>query len=847
MRYHGILLRGRLSDRHITGIHPSSARSSMTGSQIQPVSPRDTAADVYQEGAPPGDWGGGQQPPAEEPAGPSIARYISALNRFKWLIVLLGLLGLAGGYTATRFIEPEYEVRATILLEQGTGTTGGQRGPIQAEELLKASGWQDLLRSFAIADPVVTNLGLFVTPATPEDSTLFRGFRVDQARLRPGAYAIEVKGKRYTLRQRSGIDAGQGIQVEEGALGDSIGRPVGFQWQPSDRTFGNRSEVEFNIQTPREASIALIQRLKLSLQTNSSFLFLTLTGKDAKRTAATLNAWVEQFVAVATALKKKNVTSVATILEGQLEYAATGLAQAEAALEGFRVRTVTEPTERQTIAPGIEMTNSPVFDSYFRDRILADNYKRDRETLERIAANARTSGGLTREAILSVPMVNADPAAEDLRRALTEQAERELLLRRLRESYTDEFQKVKDEEAALRALRTTILPNALSAYINEVRLRERTLNESVAQGSRDLRSIPVRTIEEQRLKRQVEVNAEMYRNLNLKAAEAKLAEAATVPDVTVLDPAVAPLRPTQNTAPVIIFGAFAAALGLGIALAILLDQLDKRFRYPEQATRELGLFILGVVPVIRGKKERRTSDTAAQVVEAFRTIRMNVRYAADPSRPLAITITSPGPSDGKSLISSNLALSFAESGVRTLLIDGDLRRGELAKTFGLPSKPGLLEYLEGTALIAEVLHPAAAHPNLVVMPAGARKRRAPELLATARLTQLISQMSTEYDVVIVDSPPLGAGFDAFALAAATGNMALVLRAGVTDRKMAEAKMAVVDTLPVRVMGAILNGIELAGAYQYYSYYQEYAAKDEPAVGKLSDGRISGKQVTVVNT
>ena len=87
--------------------------------------------------------------------------------------------------------------------------------------------------------------------------------------------------------------------------------------------------------------------------------------------------------------------------------------------------------------------------------------------------------------------------------------------------------------------------------------------------------------------------------------------------------------------------------------------------------------------------------------------------------------------------------------------------------------------------------------------------------------------AAEYDVVIVDSPPLGAGFDAYALATATGNMALVMRVGVTDRKMAEAKMAVVDTLPVRVMGAILNGIELKGAYQYYSYYQEYEAKDEP--------------------
>jgi len=213
---------------------------------------------------------------------------------------------------------------------------------------------------------------------------------------------------------------------------------------------------------------------------------------------------------------------------------------------------------------------------------------------------------------------------------------------------------------------------------------------------------------------------------------------------------------------------------------------------------------------------------------------MNVRYAADPARPLAITVTSPGPNDGKSLVSANLALSFAEGGARTLLIDGDIRRGELANTFGVKSRPGLVEYLDGTALIAEVLHPSTSHENLTVMPSGARRRRAPELLATPRLSQLVNQMSAEYDVVIVDSPPLGAGFDAFALAAATGNMALVLRSGVTDRKMAAAKMSVVDTLPIRVMGCVLNGTKLQGVYEYYMYYQDYASKDEDVPARLAD-------------
>ncbi|MEO7362400.1 MAG: hypothetical protein ABI120_18860, partial [Gemmatimonadaceae bacterium] len=119
-------------------------------------------------------------------------------------------------------------------------------------------------------------------------------------------------------------------------------------------------------------------------------------------------------------------------------------------------------------------------------------------------------------------------------------------------------------------------------------------------------------------------------------------------------------------------------------------------------------------------------------------------------------------------------------------------------------------------------------------------RRAPELLATPKLPQLIAQLSREYDVIVVDSPPLGAGFDAFALATATTNMAVVLRAGVTDRKLAKAKLATVEQLPIRVIGTVLNSIKLAGAYQYYSYYQDYAAQDEEPV---SAPRISARGET----
>lgn len=782
----------------------------MSHSQLPTTIAPSRGLEMAPEASAPSAWRGNDE--GDAGGGINVARYLNALSRFKWLLLVFVLVGIGAGFALSKVVKPSYEVQATIKLEQSGGSTeSNNRGPIQAEELLRSSGWQDLFRSFAIADPVVIDLGLFVEPDRSADSTLFKAFRVEQQRLRTGDYTLKVDGSRYALL------LGGGIEVERGAIGDSIGRDLGFLWQPTAQLLDGRSTVDFNVKMPREASAELIKKLKLGMQDGSPFLLLTLKDENPQRAAQTLNAWVEQFVVTATRLKRQRVTQVADILEGQRESAARDLQQAEAELENFRVRTVTEPNEKQSIAPGLEMTTNPVFENYFRNKTLAENYQRDRIALEGVMARYRAGSPITTEAVLSVAAAATDPAAEILRKLLVERNEREVALRRMRESATDEFQPVREAIAAFQTLQTMSIPRALEAYITQLRQREDQLNQTIAQSSKDLRGIPSRTIEEQRLKRRVEVNELLYKSLNIKAAEAKLAEAATTPDVRVLVAAVPPLKPTVNTAPMLIAGGAVVALLLGIGLAILLDHLDKRFRYPEQATNDLGLFVLGVVPTIASKGKKRQAEQAAQVVESFRTIRMNVRYSAVGPRGLCVTITSPCPNDGKSLVAANLALSFAEAGARTLLIDGDIRRGELGKTFGVRAQPGLVEYLDGTALIAEVLYPTRSHPNLTLMPGGARRRRGPELLATSRLSQLVAQMAMDYDVVIVDSPPLGAGFDAYALSAATGNMALVLRAGITDRKMAEAKLAILDTLPVRIVGAVLNGMELSGSYQYYAY------------------------------
>jgi len=189
------------------------------------------------------------------------------------------------------------------------------------------------------------------------------------------------------------------------------------------------------------------------------------------------------------------------------------------------------------------------------------------------------------------------------------------------------------------------------------------------------------------------------------------------------------------------------------------------------------------------------------------------------------TITSPGAGDGKSFIASNLALAFADLGYRTLIIDGDIRRGQLHRLLGSVRVPGLTDFLSGNATTEEIVQ-ATSYDSLDVIACGTRMQAGPELLGSSAMVNLIRDLRGSYDVILIDSPPLGAGVDPFLLSTLTGNALMVLRTGRTDREFASAKLELLDRLPVRLLGAVLNDVPATGAYRYYSYVSDYASEGE---------------------
>lgn len=777
-----------------------------------------------------------QAAPMEEP-GISWGRYIAALKRYKWLILLVILAGSGIGFGVTQFMTPAYQTTGTIWISvdnpRGTAT-----GPITGDPIVTPGAWADLIKSSSIMDNVVRKLSLYLWPGYARDSSLFAGFQPRPA-LRGGSYVLktDASNSKYTLATKDGI------VVESGVSGDSVGRTRGFAWKPSAAALGPSRVVPFTVVNPRDVSSGLTARIDVTLPQYSQFLKLSLAGTNPQRTAMILNGVMREFVATAGDLKRRNLSEESRTLSDQLDTASRALHSAEASLEGFRKNTITLPSEAMMGAPATGVaaagngSNDPMVGNYFGQKAQYETVQHDIGMLQNIV---RDPNNITPDAFIGIPSAQSSLA---LQAALQDLSKREAALRAARESYTDEHKIVQDLRLSVQTLRTQTLPQVIQTLITDLQGRSTDLNRQMASASTELRNIPPRTIELMRLQRDVMSRSSLYSMLQQRYAETRLAEAGAVPDVSILDTAVAPAAPTKNTAPTILLLALVVSFGASVGLALLLDHTDPRLRYPEQVTRELGLSILGAVPTIkRSRAGDPDPEEAAQVIESFRTIRMAITNQYDASGTAMLTVSSPGAGDGKSLVCSNLALSFAEAGYRTVLVDGDTRRGQLHAMFGANRRPGLLDLLGGDAPFEAILRPTT-HERLTLIPCGTRRHRGPELLHSQAMSQFIAELRRRYDVVVVDSPPLGAGVDPFVLAAATQNMLVVLRTGATDRKMAESKLKLLDRLPVRMLGAVLNDIRAQGEYKYYSYLYGYTTSEDddlprtsPQVGELT-GRI----------
>jgi len=737
---------------------------------------------------------------------------VAAVLRYRWWVVGLAALGTLGGAAANRLLPSRYQVQATIWIQSSEPRGGTSRGPIGANQLFESSAWVELLKSYVVLDEVARELRLYLAPERGWAGA-FAGFTVSDT-YRPGRYRVVVDrtGQNFRL-----VGAG-GEGLQQGAIGDSVGAALGFRWVPTAAVLPAGSDVAFTVRPLRDAAKGLGNALTVTMDQGGNFLRVGLTGEDPARIATTLNAVAQRFVAVGADLKRAKLSQLGKLLDEQRQAARENLQRAESALEQLQVTAVGPDLGAATpVPPG----GDPALVTLLGPKLEQEQLRRDRDAIEQVLVQMRASGG-SPDGLAFIGAVQRSPDVSQALRELTaKQAERRALASR----YTDDHPAVRRVIGEIELLERSTVPTLAQSLIDELTARERVLGPQVAAGDRELRRIPQRAIEEARRRRDVDLATSLYTGVQQRYDEARLAEASSVADVRILDAAVAPQEPVGNSTSQFIILGLAAGLGLGLVGAVVGDRLDPRMRYPEQVTRQMGLPILGVLPHVKDRAAGPDDEHVTHVIEAMRSVRLSLVHFHGGSGPVVVTVTSPGIGDGKSFLSANLALACAEAGQATLLIDGDARRGGLHRALRRRRKPGLTDCLAGAAVLDAVTQ-TTMYPSLDFIGAGSRFRDSPELLGSPAMAELLDRVRTQYQVVLVDSPPLGSGVDPYTLGTLTGNMLLVLRTGTTNLALARTKLTVLDHLPIRLLGVVLNDVRPGGMYRYYSYLSGYATSDE---------------------
>ncbi|MDI3453005.1 polysaccharide biosynthesis tyrosine autokinase [Acinetobacter sp. V89_4] len=362
------------------------------------------------------------------------------------------------------------------------------------------------------------------------------------------------------------------------------------------------------------------------------------------------------------------------------------------------------------------------------------------------------------------------------------------------------------------------------------------INKQIGELNSTLKQLPDVQRQYLQLYREVEVKTQLYTALLNSYQQLRIAKAGEIGNVRIVDTAVEPVEPIKPQKLIVLVLAIIAGGFLGTLVALLRNMLRTGIKDSGQIENELDLPVYATVPrspiqesrvkILKKKKNIpilavKNSDDIA--IESLRSIRTAIHFALASAKNNIIMIAGPSPEVGKSFISTNLATIFAQGDKRVLLIDADMRRGYMHKYFDIDVKPGLSELLSGQADLQKVLHKTQV-ANLDVITRGKSPTNPSEILSSNQFKELLEQLQSQYDHIIIDTPPVLAVTDGIIISQYTGVNLIVARYAKSQMKELELTLNRFEQAGVKVNGFILNDIQRASAGYGYGYNYAYAYK-----------------------
>jgi len=400
---------------------------------------------------------------------------------------------------------------------------------------------------------------------------------------------------------------------------------------------------------------------------------------------------------------------------------------------------------------------------------------------------------------------------------------------------------IQEVDALLNQEKQNIAARIESEY-KAARERERLLAQALEGQKAEAATLAEKLVQYNILKREAQTNKQVYDGLLQRLKEASISAGLRSSGIRVVDPALVPSDPARPRKTRNLLMALVVGLIGGVGLAFLQEYLDNTVKTPDDVEQLSQLPSLVVVPEFgpadgRGALPRLLKSAAAPAVgesavammahehprshiaEVFRSLRTSILLSQPDHPPQLILVTSALPLEGKTTAAMNLAVTLAQLGDRTLLIDSDLRKPGVAKTLALnqDKQVGLSSYLAGVASLekATLVHPAI--PNLAVIPAGPIPPNPAELLSGKRLQEAFALLRQDYRFIILDSPPVLAATDAVILSVQTDGVLLLARSGKTSKEAFLRARDLLASVKCRLLGVVLNAVDFTSPAYYYSY------------------------------
>ncbi len=760
-----------------------------------------------------------------------------AVRRRWWIVVLVFVVITALGVWRTVHQPDMFQATATVRVPQ-------QQAPIQGMQVGSPFDYRidrlvaemEVIRSSAVAERAARIVGLQLLVAQPAglQRSLITGVPpvVDSTAM-VGDYALSLDPDTYSL------SAGA-TKLGTARYGDTL-KVSGIALAIPARPGVNEGEIILKVIPLGEAAGIVKGSVIPAVRDKTDIIEISVQMPDRLLAMQTANAVALSYGDWAKQSTKTQAAAKAAFIREQIGVQSAELRVVQDSLKRFRqdnqlTDVASEASALHDRIATLEATNEEV-------QLERDNY---RALVGEVNVADTTTEKLRR--IVNTAAVANNSAVKSLYdQWFAKTTERQLLLSSNMSGNSDV---VRGVEATIVSIKAD-LHQAANDYLRTLESRQQSLNARLETLRKETARYPALAADEERLRASQRSLQTVYENLREQYQLAQIAQAVDINVVQPIDQASLPIRPIAPDRRRDALLAAALGILIGLAIAVMLDRLDDSVRSPDEITEMLNLSVLGMIPAIRLEEAKVEGPTIMErlvthanprspVAEAYRSLRTNLAFARARENVKTLVLTSPGPADGKSTTVANLAITFAQQGQRTLLVDADLRRAVLDKTFSVPRSPGLTEVIVGEAELEHAVN-ATDVPNLFVLGSGHFPPNPSELLGSPAMRNVLREAKEQFDVVLFDSPPLLAVTDAAVLATMVDGTVLVIRMGSTARQAVRRALSQLTAVRVRVLGAVMNDVDLTRSSYYGGYgYAYYAYYGSEANGNGHDGGVMNR-------